>query len=1045
MNILCLDFETYYDIEYSLSKMATVEYIMDARFQPIMMCYSINGSPIQTAVCYPQIRDVLDNIDWNNTIVVGQNTKFDGSILSLRFGKFAKAYVDVMAMVRVTGFHVIAGGASLEKIADQLRVMGYPIPRKGHAVKSAQGMHLYDIYGTPYLAKEKASTPHEKTLGVEMLEQYKQYCRDDVLLTQCAFDYFKKLIPPQEMAYGDMILKCYIKPQFYLDLGIIQEEIQRIEERDREKIAEVARNYFHGDTQLMRETMRSVPKFTKFLQQIGGVFERECGEDVIQPRFFIPVKYSDKKGIVQPCYAKTHPPVLDLLEGDDEELSTIFSMKLALTSSIEMTRAKRFERIAKLGVGFGMPYEVSGAHTHRLGGSDKLNVQNLSSGRKAGQSNALKRSITAPDGHVCVAFDSSQVECLDGQGLVLTDKGLKRMLDVSIDDKVWDGVEYVSHLGLINRGVKRVIEYEGIIGTPDHIVYLASGGFCTLDEAKARRLPLLIGEREGQAVRQMDCIGQTNTIGADEKTMGTVRVWDRETDQLLRPNIFKIYTMQSLFGQDTRTLYARSEKTTSAVTDAVQCDSRASESEQVHEQNIRRCGKPLYQLRAFRNVHVGDISYGRLHRVGDRPHRYEQALRAEQYSVGDKGAKRSDPQRECDGRVQWGNNVRIEVSTRPLQEVGYRPSNRKAEKWYDTTTGSGLCTESDSDLGTVQGTENDKVEVLQTVCGSTQSEVCVEELGHTDTTEWGNQYCGTIEVYDLVEAGSRNRFCYNGVIVSNCRVLPYIASDLEYLQVFIDGKDPYSVMASKIYGGDPDDIKRKAKDEIPPYSTIQRPAGKAAVLGCGYGTGWAKFKDFAKQMGVVLTDEESQQIVLTFRQTHDAIVSFWKYCDTVFHRMIAGDSGYFGGLDGKLFYYDGARRLHGQTVPSIRLPDGNWLHYTDLCYRDKEMPDGSVKRNFAYRGMKEGRVQWIFTYGARCVENLTQALAYSVLKYQASLINKRYQIAGNTHDEWFIVVKEDEAEDAKKYMEWCMRQVPTWAKGLPLDCEGKYAKHYGDC
>ncbi len=470
---------------------------------------------------------------------------------------------------------------------------------------------------------------------------------------------------------------------------------------------------------------------------------------------------------------------------------------------------------------------ANGKLIHNSGG---LNVQNLSSGRKAGQSNALKRSITAPDGYVCVAFDSSQVECLDGQGLVLTDKGLKRMLDVSIDDKVWDGVEFVSHLGLVSRGFKRVIEYEGIVGTPDHVVYLADGGHCTLDEAKARQLPLLIGDREGQTVYQSTC-----------------------------------------------------------------------------------------------------------------------------------------------------------------------------------------------------------------------TEVRVEELGHTDTTEWGNQYCGTIEVYDLVEAGSRNRFCYNGVIVSNCRVLPYIASDLEYLQVFIDGKDPYSVMASKIYGGDPDDIKRKAKDEIPPYSTIQRPAGKAAVLGCGYGTGWAKFKDFAKQMGVVLTDEESQQIVLTFRQTHDAIVSFWKYCDTVFHRMIAGDSGYFGGLDGKLFYYDGARRLHGQTVPSIRLPDGNWLHYTDLCYRDKEMPDGSVKRNFAYRGMKEGRVQWIFTYGARCTENLTQSLAYSVLKYQAALINKRYPIAGNTHDEWFIVVKEDEAEEAKKYMEWCMKQVPTWAKGLPLDCEGTYAKHYGDC
>ena len=58
MDILCLDFETYYDREYSLKKLTMVEYIMDARFQPIMMCYSLNGSPIHTAVGYPQIRDV---------------------------------------------------------------------------------------------------------------------------------------------------------------------------------------------------------------------------------------------------------------------------------------------------------------------------------------------------------------------------------------------------------------------------------------------------------------------------------------------------------------------------------------------------------------------------------------------------------------------------------------------------------------------------------------------------------------------------------------------------------------------------------------------------------------------------------------------------------------------------------------------------------------------------------------------------------------------------------------------------------------------------
>ena len=43
------------------------------------------------------------------------------------------------------------------------------------------------------------------------------------------------------------------------------------------------------------------------------------------------------------------------------------------------------------------------------------------------------------------------------------------------------------------------------------------------------------------------------------------------------------------------------------------------------------------------------------------------------------------------------------------------------------------------------------------------------------------------------------------------------------------------------------------------------------------------------------------------------------------------------------------------------------------------------------------------------------------------------------------VVKDDEVEQAKEYMQWCMRQVPEWAKGLPVDCEGDAAVHYGDC
>ena len=342
-------------------------------------------------------------------------------------------------------------------------------------------------------------------------------------------------------------------------------------------------------------------------------------------------------------------------------------------------------------------------------------------------------------------------------------------------------------------------------------------------------------------------------------------------------------------------------------------------------------------------------------------------------------------------------------------------------------------------------------------------------------------------VYDLVNVGRKNRFWANGKLIHNSdklnvqnlssgrkegqsnalkrsisappghqvvvfdssqielRTGSYIAGDHATLNLFVAGKDPYSQQAALIYGGDPDEIKKLAKSGVEPYASIQRPAGKASLLSNIYGTGAVGFMNYAKLMGVDMTLEEAQHIVKVYRETHPEVVATWNACEVALRNMIAGASGYFGGPEGKLFYYDGSRMNHGIRMPGIRLPDGNWLNYHCLSMREREYPDGSTKMNYAYRGLKEGRIQWIFTYAARIFENCNQALAFAVMKYQALLINQRYKIVLNTHDEWGIVVKDDEVEQAKEYMQWCMRQVPEWAKGLPVDCEGDAAVHYGDC
>lgn len=65
--------------------------------------------------------------------------------------------------------------------------------------------------------------------------------------------------------------------------------------------------------------------------------------------------------------------------------------------------------------------------------------------------------------------------CFEEDTLVLTDRGLVRILDLSTQDKVWDGEEWVSHDGTIFQGFKDTISLRGVSITPDHEIWTGSG------------------------------------------------------------------------------------------------------------------------------------------------------------------------------------------------------------------------------------------------------------------------------------------------------------------------------------------------------------------------------------------------------------------------------------------------------------------------------------------------------------------------------------------------------------------------------------------
>lgn len=63
--------------------------------------------------------------------------------------------------------------------------------------------------------------------------------------------------------------------------------------------------------------------------------------------------------------------------------------------------------------------------------------------------------------------------CLAEGQEVLTDRGLIPIEKVTLKDRVWDGENFVTHAGVVYKGTKEVMTYDGLTATPDHLVWIA--------------------------------------------------------------------------------------------------------------------------------------------------------------------------------------------------------------------------------------------------------------------------------------------------------------------------------------------------------------------------------------------------------------------------------------------------------------------------------------------------------------------------------------------------------------------------------------------
>jgi len=244
------------------------------------------------------------------------------------------------------------------------------------------------------------------------------------------------------------------------------------------------------------------------------------------------------------------------------------------------------------------------------------------------------------------------------------------------------------------------------------------------------------------------------------------------------------------------------------------------------------------------------------------------------------------------------------------------------------------------------------------------------------------------------------------------RVLAWLAGEETLLTLFTEGADVYKYMAGHIYG--------KGLGAITPE---ERFIGKTTVLGAGYGMGGVKFQAQLANMGKDVDLDMCKFIIKAYRGGNPNIASWWNHLNTVLIALISG----------KEHYVDKAGLMQTTPFTGIALPNGLYLNYPDLTR--------TSNGEFSYQ-TRAGRNK---IYGGKVAENLCQAVARCIIGEQMINIEKRYRVVLTVHDAIACVVPVDEADEARSYIEECMRTPPKWATGLPLNCESGMAQNYGDC
>jgi hypothetical protein len=341
-----IDFETYFDTDYTLSKISTVEYVTSPQFEFTGVGVEILNHPKASGpqfIPYPHVEWAIQRLQklfgkaLHNCTLVAKNCKFDMLILAEKFGIYPAFPLDIEDLSR---FYDSRMSQKLKDVAPY-----FNLSKPKGDTKQFKGLHYAEMS-----EEQRANLAEYGCTDIELETALLK------ILLPCVSN------PGFELALARHTLNIYLKPVFNLDYALADTLISSMHQE------------LSGTINLVgytKEEISGTLSFTKIL--LGSLSRLPGGQEKLPIKPGKPsknmVKMLGQSGRI-PALAKTDEGFKQLLNHKNEGIRNLMKAKVAIKSWPNwIKRIKSMVAQCKAsGDKLRVPLKYYGGHTGRWSG-----------------------------------------------------------------------------------------------------------------------------------------------------------------------------------------------------------------------------------------------------------------------------------------------------------------------------------------------------------------------------------------------------------------------------------------------------------------------------------------------------------------------------------------------------------------------------------------------------------------------------------------------------------------------------------------------------